>query len=163
MFFAPCLYLIWSRWSSPDRISSPPDPDRLEHPGVSQLAATQLPCEHLSTQVSFDWGSILDWKWMQPSFLLWSIRISWDKWRLVVKTYQRLLELVGLDASDEEGVALSKRLHQQVRRLLELRRQSHLEEMEYLVWNIILGRASFSLTSQFTIIIVIIINISDSS
>ena len=27
------------------------------------------------------------------------------------KTYQRLLELVGLDASDEEGVALSERLH----------------------------------------------------
>ena len=49
------------------------------------------------------------------------------------KTYQGLLELVGLDASDEEGVALPERLHQQVRRLLELRRQSHLEEMEHLV------------------------------
>ena len=49
------------------------------------------------------------------------------------KTYQGLLELVGLDASDEEGVALSERLHQQVRRLLELRRQSHLEKMEHLL------------------------------
>ena len=33
---------------------------------------------------------------------------------------QWLLELIGFDASDEEGVAFAESLHQQVRRLLEL-------------------------------------------
>ena len=37
------------------------------------------------------------------------------------KSHQRLLELVGLDASDEEGVALAEGGHQRLEALLELR------------------------------------------
>ena len=39
------------------------------------------------------------------------------------KSHQRLLELVGLDASDEEGVALAEGGHQRLEALLELRAQ----------------------------------------
>lgn len=63
----------------PDRVAGSPDSYRLHHPGVSQLAAAQVPVKH-----------------------------------------HRFLVFVGLDAPDEEGLAVGQGAHQRVQTLLEL-------------------------------------------
>ena len=86
----------------PDWVASASNPDCLKHPGVTQLSAAQLSGEHLRAVVAFK---------MELELKDFRNNCNADQW---------LLELIGFDAADEEGVALAESLHQQVRRLLEL-------------------------------------------
>ena len=92
----------------PDRVASTSYPDCLKHPRIAQLSATQLSSEQLN---------------------IWCIQHSRLHSRGTCNLNdadQWLLQFVGLDAADEEGIAFAESFHQQVRRLLELWRQGHL-------------------------------------
>ena len=68
----------------PDRVARPPDPDRLQHPGVAQLSAAKLTVKYLKNNEQ----SMLCMKGLFNLGYLW------------------LLELIRLHTSDKEGVAL---------------------------------------------------------
>ena len=87
--FSTCLGLT----HPPDWVASASNPDCLKHPRVSQLSAAQLSGEHLTIKVE----------------------LKFKDFRNICNAHQWLLELIGFDAADEEGVALAQSLHQQVR------------------------------------------------
>ena len=105
---------------TPDWVASTSNPNCLKHPGIAQLSATQLSSEQLNI-------------WSTQHFIQDCIQHCIQHSKLHSRgkcnlndADQWLLQFVGLDAADEEGIAFSESFHQQVRRLLELWRQGHL-------------------------------------